>query len=69
LIFLLSEEVLLEADHNEFQVRTFSFFSLDPSSLGVIYLREGTVRIKTQKRFLVFLLSVEALLGANPDLF
>jgi hypothetical protein len=38
-------------------------FSLSLSSLNVIYPRERSVRIKTQKRFfLVFLLALEAIL-------
>jgi hypothetical protein len=46
------------------------FLSFSLSSLCVIYPRGWSVRIKTQKMFfLVFLLSVEALLEADPDEF
>ena len=46
------------------------FLSLSLSSLCVTYPRWRSVRLKTQKLFfLVFLLSVEALLVADPDIF
>jgi hypothetical protein len=61
IVFLLSVEVLLEADPNDFLLTIFSFFSLILSSLCVFYPRGRSDCIKSENNFvLVFLLSVEA---------
>ncbi len=51
LVFLLSVEVLLEADHNDFWLKTFSFFSLSLSFLCVFYPRGRSDCIKSQNKF------------------
>ncbi len=58
------------ADPNEFWSGTFYVFSHNLSSLCVIYPRERSLALKLHKRFfLVFLLSVEEILEANPNEF
>jgi hypothetical protein len=53
-----------------FDKKTFSFFSLSLSSLCVFYSTGRSHCIKSQNKFfLVFLLSVEALLEAVPKEF
>jgi hypothetical protein len=48
-------------------IKNIFFFSLSLSSLGVFYPRRRSDCIKSQNKFiLVFLLSVEALLEADP---
>ena len=54
----------------KFDLGHLKFFSHILSSLCVIYPRERSVSIETQKRFfLVFLLSVKAPLEADPNEF
>ncbi len=63
LIFFLSVEVLLEADPNDFWLKTFSFFSLCLSSLCVFYPRGRSDCTKSQNK--VFL-SLSFLCGSSP---
>ncbi len=64
LVFFLSVEVLLETASNEFDFGNFPYYSYFFFSLCKI---PKSVRIKTQNRFfLVFLLSVNSLLDADP---
>ena len=66
LVFFLSVEVLLETNPNEFDFGNFPYYSFF-FSLCKIPSRRRSVRIKTQNRFfLVFLLSVDSLLEADP---
>ena len=68
-IFLLSVEALLEADPNEFWFRTFSFFLLVFFSLCNLPWGKVSPHKNTKRFILVFLLSVEALLEADPKEF
>ncbi len=67
LVFSLSVEVLLETDPNEYNFGNFPYYSYFFFSLCKIHIRRKSDRIKTQNRFfLVFLLSVDSLLEADP---
>ncbi len=68
-VFLLSVEALLEADPNEFWFRAFSFFLLVFFSLYNLPWGKVSPHKHTKRFFLVFLLSVEALLEAEPEEF
>jgi hypothetical protein len=67
LVFFLSVEVLLETDSNEFDFGNFPYYSYFFFSLCKIPTGESQSALKnTKQRFLVFLLSVDSVLEADP---